>query len=69
MGHLTHRVFWEFHLVPDTIEKRFAAREDTTETGREARAKNNKYTDVLEILASGSESETNHGSLVGAFLL
>lgn len=50
--------------MPDTIEKRFAAREDTTETGREARAKINKCTDILEILASGSESETNHGSLV-----
>lgn len=49
--------------MPDTIEKRFAAREGTTETGSEARAKI-KYTDVLEILASGSESETKHGSLV-----
>lgn len=49
--------------MQDTIEKRFAVREDT-ETGREARAKINKYTDILEILASGSESETNHGSLV-----
>lgn len=57
-------MYWEFHIVPDTIEKRFAAREDTTETGREARAKINKCTDILEILASGSESETNHGSLV-----
>lgn len=50
--------------MPDTIEKRFAAREDTTETGREVRTKINKYTDILEIPASGSESETNHGSLV-----
>lgn len=38
--------------------------ERTPQKQEDARAKINKYTDILEIRASGSESETSHSSLV-----